>query len=297
MQIAYSDLDAATELSDLERPDSIGDTDTLVDWAQRISVVVSTEDDSPTIAAIMPEATNPTMLLSIGEFRDEVGWSLLDVGAFIEFQQPPLRFTVIDGSIDAADIDNAVGTVDDGIWSVGEGDDFAIDLDGQTAARPLGAPLRMAQHGGLFAVASSRPSVESWLAAEPSLADNDALVGVAEQLDDAGAYTAYLLDDAPGTETNPYDAIGVGQSVDDDGPLGLFVYHYADEATANDAADTVTGLFEGQSDQTRVPWSDVFSSFDVVADGDAVVVRVRFADERPPGVLWQILFGRDNLTA
>ena len=46
-QIAYSDLDAATELSDLEPPDSIGDTDTLVDWAQRISVVVSTEDDNP----------------------------------------------------------------------------------------------------------------------------------------------------------------------------------------------------------------------------------------------------------
>ena len=155
----------------------------------------------------------------------------------------------------------------------------------------------MAQHDGLFAVASSRPPVESWLADEPSLADNDALVGVAERLDDAGAYTAYLLDDTPGTETNPYDAIGVGQTVDDDGPLGLFVYHYADEATANDAADTVTGLFEGQSDQTRAPWSDVFSSFDVAADGDAVVVRVRFADERPPGVLWQILFSRDNLTA
>jgi hypothetical protein len=296
VQIAYTDLDAATELSGLERPDSPSDTDALVDWAQGLTVIVPT-DGEPAMAAILPEAVNPSMVLKADEFRDEVGWSLLDIGAFIEFQQPPQVFTVIDGDIDPADIDAAAGAATDDIWSVGDGDDFEQDIAALTPARPLGAPLRMAQHDGLLAVSRSTPPVKAWLADEPSLADDSALTAVAGQLDDADAYAAYLVDADPSTHSNPFDALGLGVALDGDGPLGLFVYHYADEAAATDAAAAVTALFEGRSDRTQAPWSDVFSSWDVAAAGDVVVARVRFADERPPNVLWQILFTRDNLTA
>ncbi|MBI5090022.1 MAG: hypothetical protein HZB15_14460 [Actinobacteria bacterium] len=297
VQIAYGDLDAATEASGVERPARTAGADETITWAQAISSPSTPDDGSPAIAAIFPEAVSPTMLAQIEEFRDEVGWSLLDVGAFIEFQQPPQVFTVIGGEIDATEIDDAVGAAQDDIWTVGEGDDFQTDLASRTAARPLGTPLRMAEHDGLLAVSRSTPPVQAWLGDEPSLADDPALGELAEQLDDARVYSAYLLDVDGSTDTNPFDAVALGVATDDDQPIGLFVYHYADAAAAEQAVDAVTALFDGRSDLTQAPWTETFSSVDVAAHDDAVVARVTFADDRPPAVMWQIAFARDNLTA
>jgi hypothetical protein len=296
IQIAYSDLERATELGGLTEP-ALDDTDAVIDWARIISNESDPASDAPALGALLPQAANPDMIAGVQEFDAEMGWSVLDIDAFVEFEAPPQNVAVIAGTMEASDIDGAAGRAEDGIWSVGDGDDFDVDLEATTAARPLGGPVRMAVQDDLLAVSRSTPPLRSWLDGDETFGDNETLMAVAEQLDAADVYAAYLIGADGGTGTNPYDAYGLGVSVVDDESAGVFVYHYADSDTAEGSVEAVQALFDGTSDQTQAPWSDVFSSWDVAAHDDTVVVTVGFTDNRPPAVMWQIMFTRDDLVS
>jgi hypothetical protein len=296
VQIAYGNLQAATELAGLERPTSADDVDAVLDWLMPLTGL--SNDDHPALVHVaMPMAANSERAQQIDEFAAETGWSLVNVDSYIEYQRPPDLFTAINGSTRSADLDQAAGPADDGVWSVGDGDDYASNLDDVSAARPFGAPLRMGMDDDELAVSRSTPALRAWLADEgPTMADNAPLFALAEQLDAGTVYSAYLFSADPTRDTeNPFDAMGAGLSVDDGEPQAWFVYHYADDATAEAAVATVRGILDGSSERTRAPWSDIFSDWEVTAVDDVVVAELHFVEGRPPGVVWQILFSQDTL--
>jgi hypothetical protein len=291
----YGDLARASQLAGLTRPDSPSSADdftALAEWAVALAGVVP-GDDRSTVAAPLPEAASPTRLDEYEAIVDEVGWSLADVDRFLEFAAPPERFTLIDGTVDTKAVEAAVGAPRNDIWSAGTGDDFESAFDEVSPARPLGVPIRMAARGALFAVTPSTDMAGQFVDGD-DVGGDEGFTAVAERLDDADVYGAYLAthDNDRGS---PYDTVGLGVAVDDDGPLVVIVYHYADDEAASDAVADVEDVLAGESARTRAPWSEIFPESEVTAEGNDVVARLRLADDRSPAIIRDILFVGDSL--
>lgn len=319
LQIVTGDLDLATEEAGLERPaaDSDPGSDELLDeWLLPLTGVPR-DGFEDKMGTLLPTAASPDRLDDNGEIAEEFGWSLLDVHSFLELQNPPETFTVLAADVTAEDLTDAIGDADDDIWRLG-GDDFQTNLDEISAARPLGQSVRMALRDGLLAVSRSTPPVEDWLADDgDTLADDEALAAVAGALDDAGVYTAMLVEADLSFETSygslpaeqlaqlraegdliqPFDALGVGLAVDDDDKaVATFVYHHADADTAEANAEIVENVFSaGTSFVSRRPLKEMFEVQDVKVDGDVVVATLGFRDARP-AIVFQMILTRDAPT-
>ncbi len=212
----------------------------------------------------------------------------------VELSALPDRFTLIDGTVDTAAVEDAVGPARNDIWSLGTGDDFESAVDETSPARPLGIPVRMAMRDDLFVVTPSSDMAGDFVDGEHLGAD-EAFTAVAEQLDAAHVYGAYLTSVREGRDGSPFDTIGMGVALDDEGPSVVIVYHYADDATASDAVADVEAVLEGDSLRTGQPWSETFSSSEVTAEGSNVVATLRLASDRSPAIARQILFAGDSL--
>jgi len=312
IQIAMSDLDAATELAGIKRPPAgTTDVDALTDWLLTLNGP-GREDKTPVLAALLPQAAQPESFGHVAEFIDEVGWSISDVHTFVEYQTPPNVFTVLTGTFDADALTKAMGEPTDGMWSLG-GDDFSVDPASRSTARPLGESLRLSLRDDTLAVARSTPPIEAWLASDDSskgtLADDEGLVAVGDALDKTKVYSAMLVEsdfsgprpNAPPTSgpvpsgLGPFVDVGVGQAIEDGTPLAVFAYYYDDEAAAAAAVDPLTDLLEeGFSFRTNKLWSDSFGIRDISADGHVLTATLELKDFSP-GSVWNILFARDNL--
>lgn len=285
--VVYGDLDRAADLADSRRPDG-DDIEEFVDWLLPLTGVPR-DDMTDQVFVSLPNATNPSRLLQAEEFRDELGWSVVDVHSFIEYQVPPNVFAVLSGDFDDERIAAAVGDPDGQVWKVGD-EDFGTDLADISAARPLGESLRMALDGGQLAVARSTSPVEEWLANDGgTFADDDDLHAVASALDDAGAYSAMLFVSDDGA------TVGIGLSVDKGSAFATFVYALADDEAATAGVERITNLIEeGSSALSNQLWSDAFSIDSVEAKNNLVVATLRLEDFMPRSV-FQIAFARDNL--
>jgi hypothetical protein len=288
--VAYGDLDAATDLAGASRPDDVTDVDGYADWVMEIN----TGGD---VATLLPQTAQPRSADDLAAVADELGVSLLDVDRFVELQMPPSTLAVFVGDAGSDELESALGAPVDGILSAGDGDDFEFSPDAITAARPIGAPLRLASRDGAIAIGTSTPLVQAWLAGTPTLADDTVLAGLASRLDASTVYAATLVRwSAAGSDPTTFDAIGAGLALDDDGALGVIVYHYADDATASGAVATLETVLAGDSAVSDDPWSEYFPSWEVAADGPFVTVRLRVADGRAD-VLWRALNSADTLFA
>jgi hypothetical protein len=292
IQYTYGDLAMATELAGLTRPTSPSSTDDVVAWAVGISGFGS-DDEPATVVAPVPEVFGARGVNDMDEFADEIGWSILDVDRFLELSMLPDRFTLIDGTVDTEAVEQAVGPARNDIWSLGEGDDFELG-DSRSAASPLGVPIRMTERDGLFAVTPSTDMAGAFFDGD-DLGGDDGFVAVAEHLDDADVYGAFLVSMSDDRDGSPFDTVGIGVALDDDGALVVIAYHYADEAAAADAVGDVEDVLDGESLRTGQPWSEIFSSSEVTADGSTVVATLRLADDRSPSIAQQILFAGDSL--
>lgn len=309
--LTASDIDRAAELANAERPSDDADVDEILDWALAMSGVRADEGEGNPVAVLFPQAVNENRLAQIDEFRDELGWSLLQISSFIELNLPPVRFTVMDGSFDTDELDDALGGADDGIWSVG-GEDFETDLADASAARPLGESLRLAERDGVLAVSRSTPPIEEWVEDDSdTLAEDDALVAVATALDDSEVYTAMILDgetlsiggaaitpeqlqEFEETALQPFDVLGVGLSMDDGDALATFVYHHVDEDTAEENAARLEDLIEdGASLVDQEPLSNRFELVDVTVDGNTVTMTLHLADDALARQVFSMVFAQD----
>lgn len=232
--IQTADLDAATELSGLERPTDL-DPETVSDWISPLVGVRMPDSPPAPVFVPVPAVVNPRELIRIDEFDEELGWSLLDVDTFVEQSTPPETFAVVTGAFDSDQLNPDLAPASDAVVSAGEGDDLEPDLDETLAARPLGVPLRMAQDEGRIAASPSTPFVEDWTAGpDETLADNESLASVAAALDDADAVAAVLTSGLPVAgvamrqpeqlstvaeqlPADPFDTVGIGWGVDDNG--------------------------------------------------------------------------------
>ena len=321
VRIVAGDLDLATEAGGGQRPSADDDVsvDELIDWIGPLTGV--SRDDSPSpVHLLLPDAVSPQRLAENDAITDELGWSVVDVGSFIELQNPPQAFALLETDVEDEQLTAAAGEPDDGIWRLG-GEDLEIDVAGSTPARPLGNSLRMAVDDGLLAVSRTTPPVTEWLDDEgDTIGDDEALASIAAALDDAGVYSATLLvtdfsiAGALGGRATPdqiaaivedadliapFDAIGVGLGIDDDGsPVATFVHHHANDDDAASNVDNIRTVFEdGVSFVNNRPLRELFDLRDVRADGPLVVTTVGFADDVPPGIVWQMLDNRDIVTA
>ena len=315
IQITMSDLDAATELADSERPpDGTTDVDALTEWLLSINGPGRKEKAS-LVGALLPQAAQPERFAQAAEFADELGWSISDVHTFVEYDVPPNVFTVMSGTFAADSLTKAIGEPTDEIWKLG-GDDFSVDVSGVSAARPLGEALRLALRDDSLAVARSTPPIEAWLAndgdaAAGTLAEDEGLAAVAAALDESDVYSAVLSQAdfaaVPPNESpevaaatpglGPFSTLGVGQTVVDGTPYAVFVYYFDEETDAAAAVDRLTALLDdGASNRTHEPWKESFAIDDITATGHVLKATLRLTDF-PPGAVWNIVYARDNLVS
>lgn len=299
------DLDLASELVGAERPsaDDPGDLDALFEWLKPVQGVL---DEDPVAGALIPEAIVPRNLQRNDEIADEFGWSVYDLRSFIELQRPPTSFAVLEVDVTADELTSTIGDPVDGIWRLGGDEDGKFDLANITAGRPLGDTLRFGlDDDGLLGVSKVTPPVEEWLVGTGgTLADDVQIASVAAVLDDAGVYSAMIVDDQNHVDLDGadpelllpvFDLLGVGLSIVDDRAVGTFVYHYPSAEAATAAVDTTRTVFEeGLSVRGGRPLTTVVEVVDVVATEENVVVTVTFptGDSRPVNI-WTMVAARD----
>jgi hypothetical protein len=321
LMITTADLATATELAGLERP-SGPDAEAAMAWASALTGVEY--DGNPPAPLFVPVADvfNLQYLSRIADFDAEVGWSLVDADAYVEATSLPERFAVIAGDFDESPLADDLTDLGDGVYSAGDGEDFSSDPSMISAARPIGAPIRLAYEDGLVAASPSTPAIEAWLSGDgATLADDERLTAVAAALDDAGAVSAVLVSGgsfaAGGVNVppdaiaeldevlpaDPFQAVGIGWSISDEAsgegdeatPTATVTvaYRFATEA----AAEASLAAFEAQQDSVSVitgqPLSELVTLQSAEQSGQVAVVTLGVVGERAPNVVYQMLIRRD----
>lgn len=222
-------------------------------------------------------------------FRDEVGWTVADLSAFVAVE------AVVDehgdwqgiGPFTAGLARDRSDLPDDATIRLGTGDGLAADLDAVTPARPNGAALSAVVDGRDVALSATSDATTAWAQRDgTSLAADPVLVAVARALDDVDALSATIerrpigvvgrtggsVDGNP--VATPGAAHGVGWSVTDGQPRMHVVLDLGDPATARRRVDEVRA-FWSTSSPDAFHWSSVVSILDATARGR--IVRVDLA--------------------
>ncbi|RLE18236.1 MAG: hypothetical protein DRJ50_13225 [Actinobacteria bacterium] len=303
--IEITDLLAAGELVGAERPTGSTDREAVFNWLGPITGL----EESALYVPVPQELLGD--MEQIGEYREEVGFAVSDVDASVSLRAVPGSLVVLAGDLEvAASLEDSGG-----VFTLGEGEDFEVDIDNRTAARQLGQPLRLSTSDGLVAMSASTDVVTSW--ADPDSerlsADVD-LLAVARALDDRSVVGARIVrgdfawsddsDDSGGSAAEliegqlpiraPFDTIGLGWGVTDGAAAITVVYVFADEAAAAAAsAEIETALSTAESLVFRGPISDIVVLGEVAAQGSLVVATLTLPTGRPPSIVQQMLLGRD----
>lgn len=273
--ITWADLDAATDAAGLERPEA-GDGEALVDWL----LALTGEEDSVVMVPFADTLQIQSINGRAAEFEAELGWTVADVDAFVELSAPPARFFVGAGDL-GVDGEDLV-ELGDGILTAGEGEDLATDLAGGTAARPLGAPLRLAEDGGLLAASARTEPLQAWVSGSGDrLAQDDGLAAVAAAVDEAGAVSAVAVRTTPASIPWSYDTAAIGWAVDPDGePVITIAFHLAEPEEADEAAEALEeALRTGELATSSERLAEYLEVVEVTADDGVLVATLRLGPE------------------
>ena len=318
--VAMADLDRAAQLAGVERPPDAGNVDAVIEYANAVTGIPASDSEGPAdVAALTPATAHVERLAEVDQFDDELGWSIADVSWFAEAQTPPNTFMVAGGDFDEARMSDAMGERQDGMWRLG-GEDGEVDVSNVTAARPLGESLRLALDDGRLIVGRSTPPVEEVVdGGARTLADNEVLGSLAQAMDDNDAYSAmfvagglFAIDPAvllrggdpeealaqAQEQVLPQPFLGVAGGITsaDDEPVVLFAYVHPNAEAAQANADALRRIVEqGQSLQSREPWSNLLTVDDISADGATVVARLGLGEQGKPQLPYHILTSRDSL--
>ena len=263
LRISIADVAAVSEANGLELPDTVQDVDG--DW---LGPVTGSEDS---VAMLSPP--NGVVNLDQAAFAEATGFSWAQSDWFATVSSPPDDFAVYAGSPADADLSSIATELDGGLLSIGEGEDYAPDLEGDLSVDELGRPLRLAQERDRLATSLSTPMLEAWRDEQgDTLADDDSLAAVADTLDDAGVVSAVL-------QTLGEDAdvptVGVGWSVVDGDPQVAVAYDLGSDDAADEAVAEIESAYtDGSSAVTEQPYADLVPFDGAEAVGRVVVVRV-----------------------
>ena len=303
VMVTYGDLARAEEISGIERPDDISDTDAIVDYLMDLGGIRQEEGETARVATLVPGVAHTERSASDMEgFVDDVGWSVLEVDSFAERDTPPRRIALLDGDFDGDRLEDALDDGGDELLVAGDpGGD--IDPTDVTPARPLGEGLWLSLDDARLTVAAAEADVTAAGEADggdDTLADDPALESLATALDHEEVYSAVLVADAGlgssssaervlGEHATPEqiaaldelpqcDGItGTAIGVADDGePLLVLAISFTDSAAAeNNLTEVTDALADGELPSSRRPWSEVLDVEEIRTRGSAVLARAR----------------------
>ncbi len=311
--VVFGDLDAASVAAGVRRPDPakpLDDTE-IRNWAGAIQGFTPAGGDKPSsVIMVSPEFLGSRGYALSAELVAEIGFSLLDVHSFIEYQNVPSSFTVFRADVGAQGLTQAMGVPTNNRWKLGGADgDFGV---APSAARRVGESLRIGARDGFIGISRTSAPITAWL--EPSvktLVNDPALAAIAKQLDGAKVYSAWVSkrDRSVGDSGNPavadvrakgwllqpFDAVGLGSSLVDGHPVATLVYHHAStaEAKAKANGEILARLFaQGLSSESQEPFAQFVSVKDITVDGVTVIVTL-LPKDTPPSAVWKMAFDDD----
>ncbi|MDN5744180.1 MAG: hypothetical protein L0H31_03545, partial [Nocardioidaceae bacterium] len=219
-------------------------------------------------------------------------------------------------------------TLSDGLIEQGdvltdvEGEDLAVNLDGSAATlSPVGRPTRIRAVDGAVALGATTESVTSGRTDDDTLAARAPLVAVAASLDDSAVFSAVVAEVRGGgliesqaaqnlspeqakevlsdldqlLPQGPYDAVGLGWSLEDGQARIHVAYHFVD---GNDAASAGAKVLakawaESPSLPSGRPLADFVTVLDSASDGDVATITLSRVDQGPLGVVLTMLSQRE----
>lgn len=330
-RISTADLNAASDAAGVERPDDPDDVDAVAQWLMPMTGG-AVDDPSDQVAYVPLETTTgvfvPRNLHGMKEFREELGWSFADADSYVDYSMPPTQLSVISGSFDDETLNADLIELEGGVVTNSDDEDEAQSReDGRMDVDSFGRPVRMAQDGDRIVSSPQTPSVEEWVAGpEETLADDEDLLAVAEALDDAEVFSAYLSRPEAGFSSapllrelteerdvdmdepseqlpdeqleslppSPFDTVGIGWGVDDEGAVITIAYqHGSDDAASANAEALEDVLTNGVSFQTARPLVDLYDLVDVETDGTVVVVTLHLGPDGLPSHIMHALQAGD----
>lgn len=308
--ISTGDLVQASEAAGIDLPETFAD---VPEWILAIS---NAGADGVVHVPFDEYASAGYVTGQIEEFEEEVGYSILDIEAFVELSNPPDAFAVVTGDLDGDSLSGGLDDLGDGVVSHGTGEDFETDLENASAVSRIGRPTRFAEDGGRIAISPSTPAVEGWIAGDGA-APTAQLEEIAARLDDADVFAGLLLaaDDgfsavralgpAPDSAVQrvleqewlppaPFDTVGIGWGVDDGRAVVTVVFAHDSDDAAEDNAEAFEAMFdEGESLQAGRPLEDLYDVQDISVDGGLVTVRLHPAPDTPPSLIHRALVQGD----
>lgn len=287
--VVTSDLAFAAAIADVTRPQQLAADEV----SAYVSAITGRVSGGGAAFATLPDALPPNAIHRMGEFHDELGWSIGDVTWFVEYQTAGDDLTILGGDFDAADLDAAMGKRIEGLWRVGPEDEDVADIQHATAARPSGETLRMALSDGRLVVARKSEAVKAAVTnTGRTLADDVMYLALAQVMDAAGAYTSCLVAHADFSLANdisarlptvpvdqavlhaPFHGLAVGVSDRSGDPVLTVAYAHDDAAAARINADQLSRILNDD----RQRWAGMFAVEEIRADGNVVVATLADPD-------------------
>lgn len=193
IRITLGDVARATDLAGVQRPSPDAD-DEVGRWTvQALSGGDTTGSDASSGYVWVPDP----LWFDLDGYREELGWSLLDVDQFVDLSGPsPVLgqgvgasslgvdegLAVVTGAAGTGEFPPALEDLGNGVVQAGTDD---VALRDSTPARLRGAPLFLSRQDGRLAMASDRDMLDSWRSGSgPTLANDPAVAAVAARVAD-----------------------------------------------------------------------------------------------------------------
>jgi hypothetical protein len=328
--VVLNDYESARTLVGVEVPAADANHDEIIEYLLALQVGPVADASTEPVTrlprmGIADDSFGSRAPYDVGAWRTAYGIGVVDVDRTVVAGVPPHELIVWQGRIEPDRVAQAVAS--DPEWNsdlrtVEHGGDIyyawgenpaMTDVERVGPVRPLGRGGCLYASDGIGLRAADCGVLEAALDARsgdaPSLADGEPLVVIAQALEDAGAYTAFLtldvglfavgadpLGGGGGPGLLPYLAAGTGAGLDGDTALTIvaLLHDSADDAMEN-AARLEQVVAEGISGSTGRSWSEFLSVVDVTTDGNLLVARLA---TDAAGSFWiQLVARRDTLLA
>lgn len=287
--IAVGDLEAGARAMGLEPPETAEDKR---DWLGALGIA----NDESAVTFLLPRDLSSEVGMAE---EPELGFDLTHVSSWGEIGITPDAQLLV-GDFDENTLSADLIDLGDGLLSAGEGEDGYADIEARTPLRPIGQPLRVGQDGDQVLLSGNTATVQNWLSGQgPTMADDDAVLETADQLDALEAITGYFMVQpgggagiesllgASGTPeqaeqvlaemeqwaiTQPFGVVAVGTTVQGSTAQDVVVYHFGSESAAESALEQVERTWTDGTLLQGGPVTDLFSLTAATAEGSTVVV-------------------------
>lgn len=263
--LTYTDYDALAEQTGIERPGDDDDDEELLEWYAKVTGLGSESD--PDTAALHPRAFHATYSRTF-ELEPLNGIDLREIESFVESVAGPGSFA---GEFTDDTLDDELGSSDDGVWH---------DPDSQ-AGLALGSGASeayLARVDDYLVVEQSEDVLRDRLDDGESAADDEALLAVADALDDQDVYAAQLIAWHGDIDTHGVAATGLGLAYDD-GAVMTIVYGHDDEDEAEATLERAES-FDANGDGP--------APIDATRDGTVVVATLDPGDAQNVNQTWAL---------